>query len=64
VVAALVRENVIAKAPGGRRDLAAIQQAFNQWSSESGRNLTEISRILAMSADEARDSKPAGEASD
>jgi 3-methyladenine DNA glycosylase Tag len=51
VVAALIREGVITKTPGGKRDFAAIQQAFNRWSDESGRNLTEISRILAMSAD-------------
>ncbi|OLP54386.1 3-methyladenine DNA glycosylase [Rhizobium rhizosphaerae] len=49
VVAALVREGVIARAPTGKRDYAAIQEAFNRWSEQSGRNLTEISRILAMS---------------
>lgn len=49
VVAALVREGVIARAPTGKRDYAAIQDAFNWWSEQSGRNLTEISRILAMS---------------
>lgn len=49
VVAALVREGVIAKAPGGKKDFAAVQKAFNAWSAESGRNLTDISRILAMS---------------
>ncbi len=48
VVAALIREGVLDRAPGGKRDFAAIQQAFNQWSEQSGRNLTEISRILAM----------------
>jgi hypothetical protein len=37
--------------PGGKRDLAAIQAAFNQWSGESGRDLTAISRVLAMSID-------------
>jgi len=49
VVAALVRENVITRTPNGKRDFAAIQAACNTWSSQSGRNLTEISRILAMS---------------
>jgi 3-methyladenine DNA glycosylase Tag len=49
VVAALMREGVVAKAPTSKRDFAAIQQAFNAWSKESGRNLTEISRVLAMS---------------
>jgi 3-methyladenine DNA glycosylase Tag len=51
VVAALIREGVIERPPGGKRDFAAIQAAFNAWSGESGRNLTEISRILAMSID-------------
>jgi 3-methyladenine DNA glycosylase Tag len=51
VVAALVREGVIARAPSSKRDLVAIQSAFNQWSTQSGRNLTEISRILAMSVE-------------
>jgi 3-methyladenine DNA glycosylase Tag len=49
VVAALIREGVIDRPPGGKRDLAAIQAAFNLWSGESGRDLTAISRVLAMS---------------
>jgi 3-methyladenine DNA glycosylase Tag len=52
VVAALIREGVLTRPPGGKRDFAAIQTAFNRWSAESGRNLTEISRILAMSIGE------------
>lgn len=51
VVAALVREKVIERPPGGKRDLAAIQAAFNEWSRQSGRNLTDISRVLALSID-------------
>lgn len=51
MVAALVREGVIDRAPTGKRDLAIIQTAFNGWSVESGRDLTAISRILAMSVD-------------
>lgn len=51
VVAALIREGVIEKAPGGKRDLALIQAAFNRWSEESGRDLTAIGRVLAMSID-------------
>jgi 3-methyladenine DNA glycosylase Tag len=51
MVAALIREGVLKRPPGGKRDLAAIQAAFNQWSSESGRDLTAISRVLAMSID-------------
>jgi 3-methyladenine DNA glycosylase Tag len=49
MVAALVREGVIDRQPSGKRDLAAVQAAFNQWSEESGRDLTAISRVLAMS---------------
>jgi 3-methyladenine DNA glycosylase Tag len=56
VVAALIAAGVIEHAPGGKRDLAAIQAAFNTWSRQSGRNLTEISRILAISAEAARGS--------
>ena len=49
MVAALVREGVLTRPPGGKRDLAAVQAAFNRWSDESGRDLTAISRVLAMS---------------
>jgi 3-methyladenine DNA glycosylase Tag len=49
VVSALVREGVLHKAPAGKRDLLAIQKAFNLWSAESGHDLTTVSRILAMS---------------
>ena len=49
VVAALIREGVISKAPSSKRDFATIQDVFNLWAGQSGRNLTEISRILAMS---------------
>ncbi len=58
MVAALIREGVIERPPGGKRDLAAIQGAFNQWSNESGRDLTAISRVLAMSIDAHSDSRP------
>lgn len=59
VVAALIREGVIQRPPGGKRDLAAIQAAFNAWSREFGRDLTAISRVLAMSV-ESGDGAPAG----
>jgi 3-methyladenine DNA glycosylase Tag len=49
MVAALIREGILAKPPSGKRDLAAIQIAFNQWATESGLDLTAISRVLAMS---------------
>ncbi|CAM5765561.1 hypothetical protein LMIY3S_01524 [Labrys miyagiensis] len=51
MVAALIREEVLTGLPGGKKDLAAIQAAFNQWSQQSGRDLTAISRVLAMSVD-------------
>ena len=51
MVAALIREGVVRRRPGGKRDLAAVQAAFNRWSAESGRDLTAISRVLAMSID-------------
>ncbi|HXQ12482.1 MAG TPA: DNA-3-methyladenine glycosylase I [Caulobacteraceae bacterium] len=49
VAAALIREGVLAKPPSGKKDLRAIQDAFNGWAKESGRDLTAISRVLAMS---------------
>jgi 3-methyladenine DNA glycosylase Tag len=50
VAAALVREGVLTKPPSGKKDFRAIQDAFNTWARESGRDLTSISRVLAMSA--------------
>jgi 3-methyladenine DNA glycosylase Tag len=49
VTAALIREGVLTRPPSGKRDLKAIQDAFNRWSEESGRDLTAISRVLALS---------------
>jgi 3-methyladenine DNA glycosylase Tag len=49
VVAALIEQGVVANSPTSKRDLAAVQKAFNKWSTESGRDLTAISRTLAMS---------------
>lgn len=49
VLAALVREGVLERPASGKKALAAIQAAFNCWSAESGRDLTTISRVLAMS---------------
>lgn len=51
VVAALRREGVIDKPPSAKRDFAAMQGAFNGWMAESGRDLTAISRVLALSVD-------------
>jgi 3-methyladenine DNA glycosylase Tag len=52
VTAALIREGVVEKPPSGKKDFAAVQAAFNRWSAESGRDLTALSRILAMSVGE------------
>jgi len=49
VVKALIREGVVAKEPTSRKDLAAVQAAFNAWREQSGRPVREISRILALS---------------
>jgi 3-methyladenine DNA glycosylase Tag len=49
VAAALIREGVLTKPPSGKKDLRTIQDAFNAWAKESGRDLTSISRVLAMS---------------
>lgn len=49
VTARLIAEGVVDKAPTSKRDLAAVQAAFNDWQAQSGRSLTEISQVLAMS---------------
>ncbi|MEQ1781325.1 MAG: DNA-3-methyladenine glycosylase I [Hyphomonadaceae bacterium] len=49
VVAALIREGVVTKPPTTKKELAAVQAAFNTWRDQSGRPVREISRILAMS---------------
>jgi 3-methyladenine DNA glycosylase Tag len=49
VAAALVREGVLTGPPKGKRDLRVIQIQCDTWAAESGRSLTEISRVLAMS---------------
>jgi 3-methyladenine DNA glycosylase Tag len=47
--AALIDAGVIGRPPKGKRDLAAVQVAFNAWAKEGGRDLTAISRVLALS---------------
>ncbi|MHA7774194.1 DNA-3-methyladenine glycosylase I [Roseibium sp. M-1] len=49
VVNALIRENVIEKDAMSKKNLNAIQAAFNEWNATSGRPMNEISRILAFS---------------
>lgn len=51
VVARLVEEGVIDKAPTSKKAMAAVQAAFNTWKEESGESLTTISRVLAQSID-------------
>ncbi len=50
VAAALIEAGVLEDPPKSRTDFQAVQAAFNGWSAESGRDLTAISRVLAMSA--------------
>lgn len=47
VVRLLIRQGVVSKRPTARRDLQAVQAAFNRWHDESGRPLCELSRIAA-----------------
>ena len=49
VGAALVDAGVVDRPPKSRKDLAAVQAAFNAWADASGRDLTAVSRVLAMS---------------
>jgi len=49
VTAALIAAGVVDRPPSGRKDLQAVQAAFNAWSRESGRDLTAMSRVLALS---------------
>lgn len=49
VTAALIREGIVASPPTSRKALDVVQVAANAWASESGFNLTEISRYLAWS---------------
>jgi 3-methyladenine DNA glycosylase Tag len=49
VIARLISEGIVDKSPTSQRDMTAIQEAFNIWREQSGRTLTEVSRILAFS---------------
>lgn len=49
VTARLVAEGVIDKPATSKKAMTAVQTAFNDWMDQSGRSLTEISRVLAMS---------------
>lgn len=47
VVAALVAQGIVDKAPSSQRDQKAAQAAFNQWQQQSGLPLAHISMALA-----------------
>lgn len=49
VIGRLVAEGVVDKAPTSKKAMRDVQTAFNTWMDQSGRSLTEISRVLAMS---------------
>ncbi|AHD00388.1 DNA-3-methyladenine glycosylase I [Leisingera methylohalidivorans] len=49
VTARLIAEGVIGKPAASKTAMKAVQAAFNTWMEQSGRTLTEISRVLAMS---------------
>jgi len=51
VYRALIAAGIVDKMPKSKRDLAAVQVAFNTWRAESGWSMTHISRTLAMSVD-------------
>jgi 3-methyladenine DNA glycosylase Tag len=51
VIKALVRERVVDRNATSKRDLQAVQAAFNTWCEQGGRSLSEVSRILAMGVD-------------
>ena len=49
VNARLIAEGVIDKPATSKKAMNAAQEAFNTWKAESGRSLTEISRVVALS---------------
>ncbi|MFP6816699.1 MAG: DNA-3-methyladenine glycosylase I [Pseudomonadales bacterium] len=51
VVKALVAQGVVEKEPTSKKALLHVQEALNQWREESGRELCQISRVLACSVD-------------
>ncbi|MGE3849076.1 MAG: DNA-3-methyladenine glycosylase I [Gammaproteobacteria bacterium] len=51
VVRVLVDEGVLHRPPSSKRDMQAVQAAFDHWCEQSGKSLTYVSRVLAMSID-------------
>jgi 3-methyladenine DNA glycosylase Tag len=50
VVSVLKAEGVVEKIPTSQKDLRKVQDVFNLWKQESGRALSEISRITSFTA--------------
>jgi 3-methyladenine DNA glycosylase Tag len=50
VVSVLKAEGVVEKIPTSQKDLRKVQDFFNLWKQESGRSLSEISRITSFTA--------------
>jgi len=48
VVVALKAQGIVDKRPTSQKDLQKVQQAFTGWQQQSGRDLCQISRLLAM----------------
>jgi 3-methyladenine DNA glycosylase Tag len=48
VTARLIAEGVVDKQPTSKTAMRSVQAAFNTWMDQSGRGLTEISRVLAF----------------
>jgi len=51
VTARLIAEGVIDKPATSQKAMGQVQAAFNRWCEQSGRSLTEVSRVLAFSVD-------------
>ena len=51
VTAALIHAGIIDKPATSKRAKKAVQEAFNDWSTQSGENLSYVSRVLAHSID-------------
>ena len=58
VAKALIREGVVDKPPSGKGALRKVQDAFNVWMEESGRPLTQISRVLAFTVPAEDEAEP------
>ena len=50
VVAALVAQGIVDKKPTSQKDLALVQQVFNEWQAQSGRPLCQLSMMLALTS--------------